>query len=141
MRVFKKKKKVSNARKTMYKGVLFDSKLERDRYIYLLDAQKKGLISNLELQKSFELIPTQPRGENKVPSISKTKNIAKTQYYSDFTYLRKSDNKWVICDVKGRSMPVYKLKLKLVIQNYCQGQGWEFLEVFKDSKRNNFTEL
>lgn len=141
MRIFKKKKGVSNARKTMFQGILFDSKLERDRYVFLLDAQKKGLISNLELQKPFELIPTQTRGDNKVPSISKTKNIRKTAYYSDFTYLRLSDNKWIICDTKGYAMQVYKLKLKLVIQLYCSGQGWEFLEVYRDSKRNNFSEL
>ena len=136
-----RRKKVSNARKCMYNGILFDSKLERDRYIYLLNAQKEGLISNLELQKSFELIPTQPRGENNVPSISKTKNIAKTQYYADFTYLRTKDNKWVINDAKGRAMQVYKIKLKLVIYHYCSVDAWEFLETYKDSKRNNFTQI
>jgi len=135
------KKSVSNARKTMYQGILFDSKLERDRYIYLLQKVKDGAISSLQLQKPFELIPTQERGENKVPSISKTKNIRKTQYFSDFTYLRHRDMKWIINDVKGRAMEVYKLKLKLVILNYCSGQGWEFLETFKDSKKNNFLDL
>jgi len=139
MRVFKKK--VSNARKTMYKGILFDSKLERDRYVFLLDQQKKGFILYLKTQTPFKLIPTQPRGENKVPSISKTKNIAKTQYYSDFTYLRLSDNKWIINDAKGRAMDVYKIKLKLVIHLFCNGKGWTFLETYKDSKRNNFSEL
>lgn len=139
--MWKRKKGVSNARKTMYKGILFDSKLERDRYIYLCQKVKDGVISNLYLQKQFELIPTQERGENKVPSISKTKNIRKTAYYSDFTYFRLSDSKWIINDVKGRAMEVYKIKLKLVIFHYCSGQGWEFLETYKDSKKNNFTEL
>tara|TARA_R110002020_G_scaffold51096_1_gene144780 strand:+ start:3229 stop:3645 length:417 start_codon:yes stop_codon:yes gene_type:complete len=135
------KKKISNARKCMYQGILFDSKLERDRYIYLLQKVKDGAISKLQLQKPFELIPTQERGENKVPSISKTKNIRKTQYFSDFTYLRHRDMKWIINDVKGRTMEVYKLKLKLVILNYCSGQGWNFLETYKDKKRNNFLDL
>lgn len=139
MRKFKKR--VSNARKTMFKGILFDSKLERDRYVYLLEKVKDGAISNLELQNPFELIPTQERGENKVPSISKTKNIRKTQYFSDFTYFRVADQKWIINDTKGRAMEVYKLKLKLVIHHYCSGQGWEFLETFKDSKKNNFLDL
>jgi hypothetical protein len=84
------KKKVSNARKCVYNSITFDSRLERDRYILLKDAQ---LISHLELQKPFELIPTQQTGENIVPSISKTKNIRKTQYYSDFTYYRIEDKK------------------------------------------------
>lgn len=136
MRIFKKK--VSNARKCVYDSITFDSRLERDRYILLKDAQKKGLISHLELQKPFELIPTQQTGENIVPSISKTKNIRKTQYYSDFTYYRIEDKKWIINDAKGRTMEVYKLKLKLVIQRYCNGNGWHFLETYKDKKRNNF---
>lgn len=136
MRKFKKK--VSNARKCVYKSITFDSKLERDRYILLLDAEKKGLISHLELQKPFELIPTQPTGENYIPSISSTKNIRKTQYYSDFTYYRIGDGKWIINDAKGRTMDVYKLKLKLVIQQYCNGKGWCMLESYKDKKRNNF---
>jgi hypothetical protein len=140
MRVFRKKG-VSNARKCVYDSITFDSRLERDRYIYLLQKVKDGAISHLQLQKPFELIPTQERGENKVPSISKTKNIRKTQYFSDFTYYRLSDQKWIINDVKGRAMEVYKLKLKLVVQIYCSGQGWEFLETYKDSKKNNFLDL
>ena len=139
MRKFKKK--VSNARKCVYDSITFDSILERDRYILLKEAQKKGLISHLELQKPFELIPTQVRADNYVPSISKTKNIRKTQYYSDFTYYRLSDKKWIICDAKGRAFDVYKLKLKLVIQLYCNGKGWTFLEVYRDSKRNNFNQI
>tara|TARA_R110001599_G_C12206540_1_gene656180 strand:+ start:415 stop:834 length:420 start_codon:yes stop_codon:yes gene_type:complete len=139
MRKFKKK--VSNARKCVYDSITFDSILERDRYVLLKEAQKKGLISHLELQKPFELIPTQPRGCNYVPSISSTKNIRKTQYYSDFTYYRIADKKWIINDAKGVTMDVYKLKLKLVIQLYCNGKGWDMLETYRDTKRNNFTEL
>ena len=99
------------------------------------------MIKELKLQVPFELIPTQPRNENIVPSISKTKNIRGTKYLADFVYLRCSDQKWIINDVKGRTMDVYKLKLKLVIQLYCSGQGWTFLETYKDSKRNNFLDL
>ena len=127
------KKKVSNARKCVYDSITFDSRLERDRYIFLKQAQKNKLISHLELQKPFELIPTQPTGENTIPSISKTKNIRKTQYYADFTYYRISDKKWIINDAKGRAMDVYKLKLKLVIQQYCNGKGWTFLETYKNN--------
>lgn len=135
------KKSISNAKRCVYDSITFDSKLERDRYIWLVQAVKGGMISQLKLQVPFELIPTQPRGENKIPSICKTVNIRKTQYFSDFVYLRHSDMKWVINDVKGRTMEVYKLKLKLVILNYCSGQGFTFLETYKDTKRNNFLEL
>ena len=107
----------------------------------MIDAQKLNLISQLKLQVPFELIPSQDRLENIIPSISKTKKIRGTKYISDFVYLRHSDMKWIINDVKGRTMEVYKLKLKLVIQNYCSGQGFTFLETYKDSKRNNFLDL
>jgi len=135
------KKTISNARKCRYKGILFDSVLEKNRYIWLIDAQKLNLISQLKLQVPFELIPSQDRLENIIPSISKTKKIRGTKYISDFVYLRHSDMKWIINDVKGRTMEVYKLKLKLVIHHYCSGQGFTFLETYKDSKRNNFLDL
>ena len=135
------KKRVSNARKCRYDGLIFDSILEKNRYIWLKQAEKGGMIKNLKTQYPFELIPSQDRLENIIPSISKTKKIRGTKYISDFVYLRTSDNKWIINDVKGRTMDVYKLKLKLVILNYCSGQGWTFLETYKDSKRNNFLDL
>ena len=139
MRKFKKR--ISNARKCRHDGLIFDSILEKDRYIWLKQAEKGGMIKNLKIQYPFELIPSQDRLENIIPSISKTKKIRGTKYISDFVYLRTSDNKWIINDVKGRTMDVYKLKLKLVILNYCSGQGFSFLETYKDSKRNNFLDL
>ncbi len=135
------KKTISNARKCRHDGFLFDSILERDRYILLKQEEKKGLISQLKLQVPFDLIPTQQRNDNKVPSISKTEKIRATKYIADFVYLRNLDKKWIINDAKGRTMEVYKLKLKLVILNYCSGQGFTFLETYRDSKRNNFQEL
>ena len=141
MKIFKKK--ISNARKCKFDGFVFDSMLERDRYIWLKQAQKGGMISQLKLQVPFEIITTQNKGKNKVPSIcaDRLKTIRKTQYFSDFVYLRHSDMQWIINDVKGRTLEVYKLKLKLVIQLYCTGQGFTFIETYKDNKQNNFLDL
>ena len=47
------------ASKCEYNGIKFDSKKERDRYIFLKGMEDNGKISNLELQKAFVLIPVQ----------------------------------------------------------------------------------
>ena len=47
--------------KVIYKGKEFDSRDEMMRYIELCDLQRKGLISNLRRQYSFELIPRQSK--------------------------------------------------------------------------------
>ena len=47
------------AHKVEYMGVIFDSTLERDRYIFLADAQRRGAISNLRRQVKYEIIPKQ----------------------------------------------------------------------------------
>ena len=43
-------------KKVIYDGIKFDSIVEKDRYIYLIQQQKKGKIRDLELQKSFLLL-------------------------------------------------------------------------------------
>ena len=48
-----------NASKCEYNGIKFDSKKERDRYIFLKGMEDNGKISNLEMQKPFVLIPVQ----------------------------------------------------------------------------------
>jgi hypothetical protein len=42
-------------KKVLFMGEKFDSIVERDRYIFLLDAQKQGLITNLERQVPYRL--------------------------------------------------------------------------------------
>ena len=133
------KRKFSNAKKTKIKGITFDSKLEGNRYLYLLDLEKKGKIKNLQLQYPFELIAKQNKGKNIVPSVCKesAKTIRAVKYYADFVYQRVVDGVWVVNDTKGRSSEVYKLKMKLFIA--LNGDKYQFIETYKDSKRNNFT--
>ena len=47
------------AHKVEYRGIIFDSTLERDRYIFLTDAQRRGVIRNLRRQVKYEIIPKQ----------------------------------------------------------------------------------
>ena len=44
--------------KVEYDGITFDSKRERDRYIVLKDAVAKGIITDLQCQPKWELLPT-----------------------------------------------------------------------------------
>ena len=44
------------ASKVVFKGISFDSRYERDRYIYLCHLQKQGKISGLRLQVGFRII-------------------------------------------------------------------------------------
>ena len=49
----------SNAKKCVYKGIKFDSQLERDRYIYLKSLEDKGLIKQLKIQVAFDILDSQ----------------------------------------------------------------------------------
>jgi hypothetical protein len=51
-----KRPKYGNS-KVSYDGITFDSKREMQRYVVLRDAESKGLISDLEVHKRYELIP------------------------------------------------------------------------------------
>lgn len=89
------------------------------RWLVLKDAQEKGLISNLELQPTFELIP---KIIERVIKHLKTKDKVEERtvqrpitYTADFSYVNKEGRR-VIEDVKGSEYmctEVFKLKEKL----------------------------
>ena len=85
-------------------GLKFDSKKEYDRYLFLKDAEKKGLISDLRVHVRYELIPSVT--EEYVVHL-KTKDKIKTRvlqqaitWTSDFVYMNNGEE--VIEDVKPR---------------------------------------
>lgn len=82
-------------------SIKFHSAKEAERYIRLLDLQKKGYIDNLVLQKRFELIPKQ-------------KAVRPCYYYADFVYDDLRTGKTIVEDVKGIRTDVYKIKKKLM---------------------------
>ena len=53
------KNRYYGTKKVEFEGITFDSTPEVDRYRILREAQKRGLISDLQLQKVFTLIPRQ----------------------------------------------------------------------------------
>lgn len=115
----RKKGQKYNNKKVEFQGMTFDSKREFERYLVLMDAQKKGIISGLERQVKFELLP-QITEEEVVHLKTKDKIVEKVvqqavHYICDFKYVK--DGKIVIEDVKiAKSLlpPEYILKEKMM---------------------------
>lgn len=95
--------------KTKVGNITFDSKLEAKRYTELKLLEKKGLIKDLTLQPSYELIPSFKKNN---------KTFRKTCYIADFSYYDNELGKVVVEDTKGFSNDVYKLKRKLFEYKY-----------------------
>lgn len=96
-------------KKTIIDGIVFASKLEAKRYTELKLLEKQGLIKDLELQPSYDLIPTFKKDN---------KTYRKSTYKADFSYYDKELNKIVVEDTKGFKTPVYMLKKKLFEYTY-----------------------
>lgn len=104
-RVIKRKKGERYKHKTILAdGLKFDSQKEYDRYLFLKDAEKQGLIYDLRVHVKYELIPSVT--EEYVVHL-KTKDKIKTRvlqqaitWTSDFVYVK--DGEEVVEDVKPR---------------------------------------
>ena len=106
--------------KVIYKGIKFDSKKERDRYITLKQLEKAGIIKELELQPKFLLLDT---------IHYKDKTYPKTYYKSDFKYFDNEKGKYIVEDVKSpitAKDKVYRLKIKMLLTKY---PNIDFVEV------------
>lgn len=94
-------------RNVRYKG--FDSKKEAKRYEELMAMQNSGLISDLQTQVKFKLIPSQ-RIDGKVVE-------REVSYKADFVYYR--EGQMIVEDVKGYiRTPEYIIKRKLMLKEY-----------------------
>lgn len=110
-------------KKVEFGGISFDSKREMQRYLVLKEAQDKGIISDLQRQVKFELIPAIK--ETYVEHL-KTKDKVKERtiqlaitYTCDFYY--KKDGKYVVedCKIAPKLIPKeYILKEKLFRWKY-----------------------
>lgn len=92
-------------RKVIRDGIEFDSVKECQRYCELKLMQRAGLISDLQMQVSFELIPSQ-RIAGKVVERA-------CSYVADFVY--QQDGQKVVEDTKGFKTPEYIIKRKLML--------------------------
>ena len=99
-------------KKTFIDGIKFDSKLEAERYAQLKMMERAGVIRDLELQPSFELIPSFRKNG---------KTWRRTVYKADFRYILAEDDSYIIEDVKGSTAvitDVFRLKQKLFEYRY-----------------------
>jgi hypothetical protein len=122
-------------RKAVVDGIEFDSLKEAQRYWELKLMQRAGQISDLQLQKEFELIPAQyetyPRYGKKGQRLQDGKRCIEKSctYKADFAYMK--DGQLVVEDTKGYSDPAsagyakFVIKRKLLLWRY----GIKIIEV------------
>lgn len=95
---------------TKYNG--YDSKREAKRAAELKLLEKAGVISHLQEQVVYELIPSQYRIVN-----GKKKCIERAmKYIADFQYVENGNT--VVEDAKGFRTEVYRIKKKLMLYFY-----------------------
>lgn len=111
-----------NNKKVIVNGIKFDSKKEAKRYKELSLFEKAGVISDLQMQVKFLLIPSQYEiveryGKKGNKLQSGTKCVEKEcSYFADFVYYRNGEQ--VVEDTKGFKTPEYIIKRKLMLFKY-----------------------
>jgi hypothetical protein len=100
-------------KKVLVDGVAFDSKKEAKRYRELKLMEDAGMISRLERQVKFDLLPNQKDPDGKVIE-------RKVQYVADFVYMK--NGKVIVEDVKGYrdggAYRVFVIKRKLMLYRF-----------------------
>lgn len=116
-------------KKYIIDGIEFASKKEASRYTELKLLEKAGKIKDLELQKTYELIPAQyeestevytkgaHKGEHKKVLLERACN-----YVADYVYIDCETGKTVVEDVKGYrdggAYALFSVKRKLMLYIY-----------------------
>ena len=95
-------------RKTTVDGRTFDSRKEATRYAELALMQRAGLISDLQTQVPFEIIPAQKRNGRTIERPVK--------YIADFVYTENGEQ--VVEDTKGMKTKEYIIKRKLMLYEF-----------------------
>jgi len=95
--------------KTTINNITFDSKLESKRYQELKLMERVGLIKDLILQPSYELIPSFKKN---------SKTYRKSTYKADFSYFDIELGKSIVEDTKGFKTDIYLLKKKMFEYKY-----------------------
>lgn len=125
-----------NNKKVEHNGILFDSKKEKDRFVFLKDAEEQGLISNLQRQVKFELLPAIKEKyikhlKTKEKECERTVQLA-ISYTCDFQY--EKDGVVVVEDIKPSPALIPKefvLKEKLFRYKY----GFSIKRVYKPNEK------
>lgn len=140
--------------KTEIDGIVFDSKMESEYYIYLKDLKAKGIVTDFKLQPEFLLQDKFIVIEGQViegshPDFLKLKRKYKVpttqaiKYKSDFEVYY-SDGHIEIVDTKGIETADFKIKKKMFQYKYPYldlhiitktKEGWISYEEYKKNKR------
>lgn len=107
---YHKRRPKYNATKVRTAYGTFDSKHEYERYVELKDMQEQGIISDLETQVPYILVPKSVDRNGKVIERA-------ARYYADFRYIDSNGN-CVVEDAKGVRTPEYVLKRKIMLWRY-----------------------
>lgn len=108
-----------------YDGIKFASTVEGKYYLYLKQLQQNGVISNLQMQVPYEVIP--PVYVEEIKHLkTKDKTIKRciqraTNYLADFVYIVTSTGEKEVVDVKGKTAPLtegFRLKQKLMLYRH-----------------------
>lgn len=97
-----------HSKKLVVDGITFDSEREARRYGELMALRLAGEIRDLELQKSFELIPAQRDSAGRVIERA-------VRYKADFYYYDVRRRCFVVEDTKGVRTDEYIIKRKLML--------------------------
>ena len=114
----KKDNKYKNE-KVEFDGIKFDSKRERDRYMVLKDAERRGLISEMKCHPIFELMPAIYHDEVKhlktKDKIIKRCDQLSITYRGDFQYMKDGNLVVEDCKISKYLIPKeYVLKEKMM---------------------------
>lgn len=108
--------------KVQVDGITFDSRREARRYSELKLLERAGQITDLELQKVYELIPAQyetyARYGKKGQRIKDGRRCLEKSctYIADFVY--KENGQTIVEDTKGMKTEVYNIKRKMMLYFY-----------------------
>lgn len=116
----KKKSNKYNSKKVVVDGIKFDSETEGKRYLTLKQAQDDGLISDLELQPQYIILPaikgTRLKHFKRIPDRIEEYTIQQPlKYTADFRYIK--DGQVVVEEVKGSKWSIsrdYPLRAKML---------------------------
>lgn len=89
-------------------GILFDSTMEANYYIYLKEEQEKGNVIDIILQPEYPLLESYKKYG---------RTIRGMKYISDFLVTYK-DGTQIVIDVKGKETDDFKIKRKLFDYKY-----------------------
>lgn len=93
-----------NAKRTLLDGILFDSKAESAYYASLKLRERAGEVSEIDRQRSYALL---------------VNGVLVATYVADFVFWDRTISRRRVVDVKGVSLPAFKMKKKLM--KACHG--------------------